>query len=90
MVNLLRNLRPFKNYNFKIQWEIHFLIFFYILAESPQKKIRIEIWTFSFKIFRINFGLQEVVKREICKYAYGLSFLKRLTMGVLEFLVHIL
>ena len=24
MVNLLKNLKPFGNYNFKIQWEIHF------------------------------------------------------------------
>ena len=38
MVNLLKNLRPFRNYNFKIQWEIHFR-FFWILAETLQKKI---------------------------------------------------
>ena len=36
-----------------------------------QKKFRIEIWKFSFQIcFRINFGLWEVVKRKIHKYAY--------------------
>ena len=30
MVNLLKNLRPFQNYNFKIQWEIHFFTFLII------------------------------------------------------------
>ena len=28
MVNLLKNLRPFQNYDFKIQWETHFFTFF--------------------------------------------------------------
>ena len=27
MVNHLKHLRPFQNYIFKIQWEIHFLTF---------------------------------------------------------------
>ena len=27
MVNLSKNLRPFRNYIFKIQWKIHFLLF---------------------------------------------------------------
>ena len=27
MVNLLKNLRPFQNYNFKIQWAINFVTF---------------------------------------------------------------
>ena len=55
MVNIIKNLRPFKNYNFKIQWEIHFLTFFNIDPNSS-KKNRIEIWILSFQIcFRNQF-----------------------------------
>ena len=49
MVNLVKNLRPFQNYNFKIRLEINFLTFLDIDWNSF-KKIRIEIWTFSFQI----------------------------------------
>ena len=37
MVNLLKNLRPFFNYNFKIQLEIHFWLF-KIMAKNLQEK----------------------------------------------------
>ena len=50
LVNLLKNLRPFQNYNFKIQWKIHFFTFLNVVRNSSQKKFRIEIWTFSFQI----------------------------------------
>ena len=50
MVNLLKNLRPFRNYIFKIQWEIHFFTFLNTDQNAPKKKFRIEIWTFSFQI----------------------------------------
>ena len=50
MVNLLKNLRPFQNYIFKIQWEINFLTFSNTDQNAPQKKFRIEIWIFSFEI----------------------------------------
>ena len=46
IVNLLKNLRPFRNYISKIQWEIHILTFLNICQNSLKKKIRIEIWTF--------------------------------------------
>ena len=50
MVHLFKNLRPFQNYNFKIQQEINFQIFFNIDQNFSTKKINIEIWTFSFQI----------------------------------------
>ena len=50
MVNILNNLRPFQNYNFKIQEEIHFWTFLNNDQNSSEKKFRIEIWTFSFPI----------------------------------------
>ena len=50
MVNLLKNLRPFWNYNFKIQWEIHFWTFLKNDQNSSGKKFRKKIWTFSFQI----------------------------------------
>ena len=36
MVNLLKNLRPFQNYIFKIQWEIHFFTFLNIGRNSSK------------------------------------------------------
>ena len=54
IVNLLHNLRPFRNYIFKIQWEIHFLTFLNIGQNSSKKKFWIEIWTFSFQIYFWN------------------------------------
>ena len=55
----------------KIQWEIQFLTLL-LLIKMLQKKFTIEIWTFSFQTaFKINFGLQEVVKLKIRKYVYG-------------------
>ena len=50
MVNLLKNLRQFQNYKFKMQWKIHFLIFLIIGQNSSTKKFRIEICRFSFQI----------------------------------------
>ena len=50
MVNLLKNLRAFWNYIFKIQWEIYFLTFLNTNRNAPKKKFRIEIWTFAFQI----------------------------------------
>ena len=71
IVNLLKNIRPFQNYIFKIQWKIHFLNFKKIGQNSLKKKFRIEIWTFSFQIcFGINYGLWEAVKLKIHVYAY--------------------
>ena len=49
IVNLLKNLRPFRNYIFKIQWEIHFLTFLNT-GQNSKKKFIIELWTFSFQI----------------------------------------
>ena len=71
MVNLLKNLRPFQNYNFKIQWEIHFFTFLNIGRNSSKKKLEQEYGHSHFKsAFGINFRLREVVKRKIRKYAY--------------------
>ena len=39
MVNLLKNLRQFQNYIFKIQWEIHFLSFLNTNRNAPQKNL---------------------------------------------------
>ena len=38
MVNLLKNLRPFRNYIFKIHWKIHFLTFSNT-DQNAQKKL---------------------------------------------------
>ena len=54
IVNLFKNLRPFQNYIFKIQWEIHFLTFSNTDWNAPKKRFRIEIWTFSFIICFLN------------------------------------
>ena len=74
MVNLLKNLRPFQNYIFKIQWEIHFLTFLNIVRNSSKKKFRIEIWTFSFQIcFRNKFltsGSGQTENTQIGVFAY--------------------
>ena len=48
-----KNLRPFQNYIFKIQWEIHFFTFSNTDQNAP-KKIRIEIWTCSLQICFYN------------------------------------
>ena len=58
MVTLLKNLRPFQNYNFKIQWEFIFFDFFKILTETLRKK------SFEYKYGHSYF------KRKIRKYAY--------------------
>ena len=50
MVNLLKNLRPFRNYIFKIQWEIIFFTFSNTDQNAPNKKFIIEIRIFSFEI----------------------------------------
>ena len=38
IVNILKNLKPFRNYILKIQWEIHFLTFWNI-GRNPSKQI---------------------------------------------------
>ena len=38
----------------KIQWEIHFLTYLNTDRNTPKKKFRIEIWTFSFQIYVKN------------------------------------
>ena len=71
MVNLLKILMPFKNYNFKIQWEIHFFTFLNIDRDSLKKKLEYKYGHSYFKsAFGISFGLREVVKRKIRKYMY--------------------
>ena len=37
MVDLLKNLRPFRSYIFKIRWEIHFLTFSNTDPNAPKK-----------------------------------------------------
>ena len=73
MVNLLKNLRPFQNYIFKIQWEIHFLT----LSNTdwnPPKKIQnrnmdILIWNLFLKsIFDSGSGQTE--NTQICVFVY--------------------
>ena len=74
MVNLLKNLRPFWNYNFKIQREIHFFNFFIVGRNTSPKKFRIEICTFSFQIcFRNQFwtlGSGQTENTQICVFAF--------------------
>ena len=41
---------PWSNHILKLQWEIHFLIFFNTDRNAPKQIFRIEIMTFSFQI----------------------------------------
>ena len=41
---------PEQHHFLKIQWEIHFLTFLKYWTKRSKKKLRIEIWTFSFQI----------------------------------------
>ena len=70
MVNLLKNLRPFRNYNFKIQWEIHFLTFFIYWPKLFKKKLE---WKYGHSYFKsafgIDSGLREVLKPKIRVFA---------------------
>ena len=75
IVNLFKNLRPFQNYIFKIQWEIHFLTFFKYWPKLFKKKFQLKYGHSHFKsAFGINFGLREVVKLKIHVYAYTCIF----------------
>ena len=61
---LLKNLRPFQNYNFKIQWEIHFFTFLIIDQNALKKK-------FSFVIrytFQSNLLLELILDLGKCPY----------------------
>ena len=70
MVNILKNLRPFLNYNFKVQWEIHFLLFKYCRNSSKIYFEQIYGYSHFKSALRINFGLREEVKLKTHKYAY--------------------
>ena len=65
MVNLLKNLRPFQNYIFKIQWEINFLAFLNIDQNTPKKIQNINyIELYQKAALKTSFGLQEVPELE--------------------------
>ena len=76
IVNLFKNVRPFQNYIFKIQWEIHFFTFFLNISQNSLKKnLELKYGHSHFKsAFGINFGLREVVKLKIHVYAYMCIF----------------
>ena len=72
-VKLLKILRPFWNYNFNIEWEIHFLTFLKYGSKLFKKILEEKNGHFHFKsVFAINFWLREWVKRKIRKYLYFL------------------
>ena len=74
MVNLLKNLRPFWNYNFKIQGEINFFTFLKYWSKLSTKFFWIWIGTFSFQIcFRNQFwisGSGQTENAQILVFAY--------------------
>ena len=65
---------PLAEQDLKIQWEIHFLTFLNTDRNAPQKKFRIEMWTFSFQnCFKNQFstlGSGQTENSRIREYVY--------------------
>ena len=71
MVNLLKNLRPFRNYIFKIQGEIHFFTFPNTDRKGP-KKIQNSnyIALYQKTALRTDIGLREVPELENMRFHF--------------------